>query len=286
MGVFTNRNKSKIFYEIINETSNNGTIVFLNGVMASTSSWINQYNMFKDEGYKIILHDFLGQLKSDKFKGLYSFEQHALDLNELLLLVNETNVHLIGTSYGGEVAMKYSIMYSSKVKTLTVIDSVSELDDHLVQSVVEWIELAKTYNGELFFNGMMPSIYGKTYIKNNTEFMKQRAKSMNQIPKVYFDGQIGLYKTFLEDVTMTHELHKIICPSLVICGEEDTLKPVKFSNIINDTIPHSRLITIPDCGHVTIFEKPDELNSILLQFISVTEGSAHFDTEDEVDDVF
>jgi 3-oxoadipate enol-lactonase len=265
---FINRYRNKIFYEILNETSNKEVLVFLNGVMASTSSWINQHKLFEKEGYKIILHDFLGQLKSDKFEGLYSFEEHALDLDELLVSLEETNIHLIGTSYGGEVAMKYAIMYPDKVKSLTIIDSVSELDNHIVKNVLEWIELAKTYNGELFFNGMMPSIYGKTYIENNSKFMKERAKSMNHIPKDYFDGQIGLYKTFLEDVTMTQELHKISCPSLIVCGEEDTLKPVKFSKIINNLIPSSRLVIIPDCGHVTIFEKPKELNSIILEFLN------------------
>lgn len=264
---FINRDGKKISYELLNETSKKGTVVFLNGVMASMSSWINQYKVFEDQGYKIILHDFLGQLKSDKFEGVYSFEKHALDLDELLCSLAENHVHLVGTSYGGEVTMKYASMFPSKVKTISVIDSVTELDDHLVESLKEWIGLASTYNGELFFNGMMPSIYGKTYIDNNRESLKQRARSMNKISKDYFDGQIALYKTFIEDVTMTKELTKITCPSLIICGEDDTLKPVKFSEIINNNIKDSRLVIIPDCGHVTIFEKPDELNKELLKFI-------------------
>lgn len=264
---FVNRNNKKIFYEVLNETSTKGTIVFLNGVMASTSSWINQYKVFEEKGYKIVLHDFLGQLKSDKFEGVYSFENHALDLNELLLWLKADKIHLIGTSYGGEVAMKYAIMYPNKVKTLSVIDSVSELDKRLIKGVEDWIKLAQTYNGELFFNGMMPSIYGKTYIKNNLESLKQRAKALNFVPKDYFDGQIGLYKTFIEDVTMTKDLFKIVCPSLIVCGEEDQLKPLRFSKIIHDKIKNSTLITLPDCGHVAIFEKPDELNRALLRFI-------------------
>lgn len=265
--IYTKKNGKNIYYDIINEESSKDVVVFLNGVMASTNSWINQYEVFKEKGYKIILHDFLGQLRSDKFEGLYSFRKHAEDLDELLLTLGENQVHLIGTSYGGEVAMKYAVLFPEKVTSISIIDSVSELDEHLTNSVSEWIELAKTYNGEVFFNGMMPSIYGSTYIKNNEESLKQRAKAMNKIPKEYFDGQIGLYKTFIDDVYMTDELDNIICPCLIVCGEEDSLKPIKFSRIIMDHVENSHLHIIPDCGHVTIFEKPDELNKILLDFL-------------------
>jgi len=265
---FLNKDKNKIFYDIINPDSDKEVIVFLNGVMASTNSWANQYEVLKKLGYKIVLHDFLGQLKSDKFEGLYSFQKHAEDLDQLLTELDISEAHLIGTSYGGEVAMKYAVMYPSKVKSITIIDSVSELDDKLIRSVEEWIDLAATYDGEEFFYGMMPSIYGYSYIKNNKDFLSKRAKAMKQIPKDYFDGQIGLYKTFIKDVAMTEELHNIHCPSLVVCGKEDTLKPVRYSEIITDKIPNSKLVVIPDCGHVTIFEKPVELNKYIIEFLN------------------
>jgi 3-oxoadipate enol-lactonase len=53
----------------------------------------------------------------------------------------------------------------------------------------------------------------------------------------------------------------------VVCGEEDILKPVKFSKLIAENIPNSELAVIPNCGHVTIFEKPHVLNSMLLGFV-------------------
>lgn len=265
---FYNKDKKRIFYEVINNQSKKDVIVFLNGVMASTSSWIYQYNELKKADYKIVLHDFVGQLKSDKFDGVYSFEKHVEDVRQLLIHLGVKKPHLIGTSYGGEVALKYALMYPDEMKSITIIDSVSEVDDKMVRSVEEWIDLAESYEGETFFYGIMPSIYGYTYIKNNKELLIKRAKAMNKIPKEYFDGQIGLYKTFIKDVDMTNELCKITCPALIICGKEDTLKPVKFSEIIAEKISNSRLEIIPDCGHVTIFEKPHELNQYIIDFLS------------------
>lgn len=265
--LFTNKDGKHIYYEVINETSDKDTLVFLNGVMASTSSWQFQVNALKEEGYKMILHDFIGQLKSDKFEGLYSFEKHASDVKQLLDDLNGDHVHLIGTSYGGEVAMKFASIYPSMVKSMTVIDSVTEVDQNMKDVINQWIASASTYNGEQFFYDMCPTIYGKTFIEENKEALAKRAKTMNQIPKNYFDGQIALYKTFLKDVSMTNDLKKITCPSLIVCGEEDTLKPVKYSKLIVESIQNATLKTIPDCGHVTIFEKPDVLNKFIKDFL-------------------
>lgn len=264
---FINKDGKHIYYNVINGNRSNEVLVFLNGVMASASSWVNQYEELGKLGYKIILHDFVGQLRSDKFEGVYSFERHVEDVRQLLQHLGLNNTHLIGTSYGGEVAMKYASMYPEEVKSITVIDSTSELDDRMKRSVEEWIDLAQDYDGENFFYEMMPSIYGYTYIKNNQELLSIRAKAMKKIPQDYFDGQIGLYRTFIEDVTMTDELHKITCHSLIVCGELDTLKPLRFSKIIADNISGSKLVLIPDCGHVTIFEKPDELNKHIIEFL-------------------
>lgn len=44
-------------------------IVFLNGVMTTTSSWYELSDWFVKNGYRVILHDFKGQLKSAKPKG-------------------------------------------------------------------------------------------------------------------------------------------------------------------------------------------------------------------------
>ena len=235
--------------------------------MASTSSWVFQVPIFEKIGYRIILHDFRGQLKSDKPLGPYSFKDHVDDLKLLMEHLNIKKAHLIGTSYGGEVAMKFAISYPEYVNTISIIDSVSELDEVLESFVNLWKILAQDKAGEKFFYGMMPTIYHQEFIKNNLEMLKKRAQAMNLLPSDYFDGQIALYDTFIKDVNMTHELHKISCPTLVVCGEDDILKPRKFSDIIANNIKTSEYVLIPKCAHVTIFEKPDTLNTILLGFV-------------------
>jgi 3-oxoadipate enol-lactonase len=260
-------NGVNLFYEQYGNIDAKETIVFLNGVMASASSWKLQVELFENHGFNILVSDFRGQLRSEKPKGPYTFKMHAHDTVQLMKTCGISKAHLIGTSYGGEVALSIAIHFPEVVKSVTIINSVSELDDALIHSVLEWKRLAQTYDGELFFRGMLESVYHPSYLKANEALLEVRAKQFAALPKDYFDGQIALYDTFTQDLHLTPYLRSINVPVLIVAGENDELKPRHFSDIIAKEIPHAHYVIIPQCGHVTIFEKPETLNPLLLGFI-------------------
>jgi len=260
-------NGTRLYYEIRGNEVGKRTVAFFNGVMASANSWSLQTGVFEKFGYKILLHDFKGQLLSEKPEGPYTFEEHAQEAYLLMKELGIDEVHIIGTSYGGEVALRFAIDFPDTVKSISVIDSVSELDEVLKLFVRGWKNAAKGGNPKKFFWDMVPTIYGDSFIRNNLKMLEERAMSLEKVNSDYFEGQIALYETFLGDVYMTDLLERISCPTLVVCGEEDILKPRKFSKIIADRIQKAEFAVIPDSGHVTIFEKPDVLNSMLLGFI-------------------
>jgi len=265
---YFDRNGLKIFYEIKGDPNGKETVVFLNGVMASTSSWELQVPIFEKFGFKIVLFDFINQMLSDKFNGFYAFEQHCEDLKALLEHIGiKKKAHLIGTSLGGEIGMVFATMFPNKVKSLSIIDSVSELDPIMESFIQLWKNLAQKKHAADFFWGMVPTIYGKTFVTEKIQLLKERAFLLGQIPSSYFDGQVQLYEDYLKSFPITKKIRKIKCPALVVCGENDLLKPPKFSKIIAKNIARSEYVVIPDCGHVTIFEKPNILNSLLLGFV-------------------
>jgi pimeloyl-ACP methyl ester carboxylesterase len=64
------------------------------------------------------------------------------------------------------------------------------------------------------------------------------------------------------------ELNKIKCPVFIAVGENDQLTPVKFSKLLLKQMPHAEFVIVPECGHTTIYEKPEVVNSMALGFIS------------------
>ena len=260
----------KLFYEVRGNKNAKNTILFLNGVMASTNSWYALSCIFEDLGFRVVLHDFKGQLKSDKPEGEYTFQDHAKETLGLLKFLHIDKAHLIGTSYGGEVGMKFAALYPESTLSLSIIDSVSETDPIMEYLIDSWISAAKSGDGEQFFNVLVPSLYSTDFIKKNRQFLKDRAWATKNISPDYFSGQVSLYQTFKNDVFMTDILKLIKAPTLIICGEEDVLKRPGFSKLLHEHIENSEYVLLPGCGHVAIFEKPNELNSLLLGFILKT----------------
>lgn len=246
-------------------------ICFLNGVMASTTSWYELKDFFVSLGYRVILHDFKGQLKSDKPNGPYTFKDHANETISILDNLGIKKAHFIGTSYGGEVGLNIGFRHKDYVLSLSIINSVSETDKLVDSFINSWINLCKQYDGYKFFWGMAPSIYGPKYLSENHEFLEKRAFATSRTGKEYFDGQIILYETFRDDVYMTDKLNQIEAKTLIIATDSDLLKPLKFSKIMANNIKNSELIIFDNVGHVTIFEAPERLKTVLLGFIKKCE---------------
>lgn len=253
----------EIYYQVTGEGEK--AIGFMNGVMASESSWDFFKEAFGQHGYQVITFDFIGQLRSDKPEGPYTFDQHVDEAYRLYKHLDIDSLHLIGTSYGSEVAMKFAMQYPEMVKTLHVIDGTAEITPEIQEGINQWVDL--TYKGgKEFFWGMAPSIYHPDFIERNKEMLDKRAEKLIGQDE-YLRGQRILYQTFLNEVRFLDELDQIKVPTIVIVGEQDTLKPPSVSKNIHQKIENSEYLVIPDCGHVTIFEKPQELFTILLGFV-------------------
>jgi pimeloyl-ACP methyl ester carboxylesterase len=58
-------------------------------------------------------------------------------------------------------------------------------------------------------------------------------------------------------------LASIKCPTLVLVGEGDELTPPPLAQEIAAGIAGARLVTVPDCGHLSTLERPEAVNKAL-----------------------
>lgn len=69
------------------------------------------------------------------------------------------------------------------------------------------------------------------------------------------------------------EVGRIRVPTLILVGREDRLTPPKYSRFLHEQIPGSRLVEIPDAGHMLMLEAPDLVAAALVQFLDTVEAS-------------
>ncbi len=78
-----------------------------------------------------------------------------------------------------------------------------------------------------------------------------------------------LYGDFLacDRFDVMNEVEKIDLPALILCGEDDQLTPVKYSQFLNNRIKSSKLEVLPSAGHMVMMEAPQAFNEKVREFI-------------------
>lgn len=249
-------------YELLG--SGRECVVFLNGIAMSIGHWMPIAQPMS-ASRRCLLHDFRGQLLSDRPAGPYSLRGHADDLAELMRSLGIGKAHIVGTSYGGEVALEFAISYPGMVESLVVIDSVSELDPLLRATAEAW-KTAALADPRSFYRGIIPWNYSSEYIAANAEALAKREAGVVGLPRDWFVAFAALCDAFLE-TDITPRLGRIGCGTLVLVAERDILKHSGFARVIAAGIPGARLETIPGAGHAVAIERPDTVRVLVEAFL-------------------
>ncbi len=252
---------TRLFYELVGEGE---PVALLNGVMMTTQSWHLQ-TLALSERYRCLLHDFRGQLLSDKPDEPWTMEEHAADLAALLDHLEIDRCHLVGTSYGGEVGLIFAATFPERVESLAVISSVSEVGPDLDRAVAAWADAALDAP-ETLYRVALPHNFSPRFVDANPKAIEMGEERLRACPPEFFPAFARLVDAF-RALDVTSSLERISCPTLVVVGGADRLKPPRYSQLIAERIPHSDYLSIPGAGHAVILERSAEINRALLEFL-------------------
>lgn len=241
------------------------TIAFLNGIAMSVDHWMPIAEALSSD-YRCLLHDFRGQLLSDKPAGPYSLEQHADDVVGLMDALEIDRMHILGTSYGAEVGMVMAYRHPDRVRSLILIDSVSETAPVLCAAVSAW-KAAALADPIVFYRTLIPWNYSAGYLNLHGDELRDRESRVRELPPEYFAGFAELCDSFL-NIDITPHLQEIDCPTLVVVADRDILKPQRFSQIIHARIENSALAVIEGAGHAVVIEQPERIVGLAKEFVS------------------
>ncbi len=254
----------ELYFEV--DGAGSQTVALINGIAMTVDSWQPIRRRFSEHGYRCLLHDCRGQLRSEKpTDGRYTMEQHVADFVGLLDALDLKRVHVVGTSYGSEVGMLFACTHPERTETLTVIAGVSELDD-LMRTVARSWTIAADCGAVPFYRCMLPWTYSSDYLAANHQLLLAREEAMTRLPPDYFAAFKRLVEAFLH-FDITAELQRIVCPTLVISAERDLVKGPRYGQIIHDRVAGSEFIVIPGAGHAVVLEQPELVAKHTIDFI-------------------
>ncbi|ESQ16401.1 MAG TPA: alpha/beta hydrolase [Chromatiaceae bacterium] len=242
------------------------TVAFINGIAMTVQSWQPVREQFVNKGFRCLLHDCRGQLRSGKsLHRPFSFELHMADFLALLDRLNVNRVHLVGTSYGAEIGILFAATHPERVATLSLIACASKLD-HLMRAAAESWSIAADCGAIALFRCMLPWAYSNTHLAQNRQQLLAQEQAMSRQPPEYRAAFKQLVDAFLQ-LDLSAELEHIECPTLVIAAEHDLIKGPAVGRQIHDGIAGSEFCILPDAGHALVLEQPHQVAARTIQFL-------------------
>jgi pimeloyl-ACP methyl ester carboxylesterase len=234
------------------EVGDGEPLVLLHGLFGALSNFATRIESFRQHNKVIV--PMLPLLEMDilhtSVGGLAKFVHRFIEARDYKQL------HLLGNSLGGHVALVHILKHPERIKSLIL-----------------------TGSSGLFESGMGDS-YPKRgdydYIKKKTEltFYDPKTATKELVDEVYSITNnrlkaikiIALAKSAIRN-NLGEELNQIQQPTLLVWGKNDTITPPFVAQEFNKLIPNSELHFIDKCGHAPMMEVPDEFNAILHKFL-------------------
>jgi pimeloyl-ACP methyl ester carboxylesterase len=171
---------------------------------------------------------------------------------------------LCGLSMGGYIA--YAILRAApeRVAKLALLDTAARADTpEQTERRMKQIALAQSGKLNDVVDTLLPLFLHKDHLGNPALVKIVRDMAADTGPEAFVRQQ----RAIMARPDSRPDLPKIECPTMVVVGDGDTLTPPKVAEEIAGLIPGSRLMTIPNCGHLSPIEKPDAVTKALVEWM-------------------
>lgn len=243
------------------------TIVLLHGFAETSAIWNNQVN-FLSEYYRVIIPDLPGSGASV----LFDTSGNKLDIGQLAdsvyAIVEHENIDkliMLGHSMGGYVMLAFAERYPVKLKAFGLINSTAFADSNeKKQNRLRGIEMMENYGGAAFIKTTTPNLFSDGFKLNHPAIVNELVEAGKQ----FSTGSLQqYYYAMMNRADKIQLLKNTKLPVLFVMGTEDVAAPL--NDVLKQaTLPGIAYIhIINNTGHMSMLERPAELNRILKNFV-------------------
>jgi pimeloyl-ACP methyl ester carboxylesterase len=228
------------------------TLLFIHGAGGGQFTWSYQKGFFEKKFNPIVV-ELPGHGES-KGEGEEEIGRYAEHVHAFLKGIDLHKVFLVGHSMGGAIVQTMALTHPEIIKGIVLVGTGARLK--VFPMILNGIKTN--------FKEMVPQIVCYAYFrKAPSELIERGVNDMMRCrPEV-------LYGDFLacDRFDLMNELEKIDIPTLILCGDEDELTPVKYSQFLHERIKGSKLETLAHAGHMVMMEAPEAFNQKVEEFI-------------------
>lgn len=266
---------------------NNKNIVLLHGKNFNGTYWETTIKALTKEGFRVIVPDQIGFGKSSKPDHFqYTFQQFAENTKKLLDHLGIQKTTILGHSMGGMLATRFSLMYPETTEKL-VLENPIGLEDWKTlvayKNIDWWYQNELKQNFESIKKYQMSNYYDGKW---NSDYQKwaELGAGWTTAPdytKIAWNSALMYDMIFTQPVL--YEFKNIKSPTLLIIGTRDKTalgKPwaseevkktmgnyMELGKKTQKAIPNTKLVEIPNTGHLPHIESFDPFIKALIVFL-------------------
>jgi pimeloyl-ACP methyl ester carboxylesterase len=228
------------------------TILFIHGAGGGQLTWSFQKAFFEKHAHPIIIelpgHGESGGEGEDKI-GHYAEYVHSF-----MRVLDLPKTFLVGHSMGGAIVQTLALRYPALVKGVVLVGTGARL--RVLPAILDGVR--KNFKETV----LMMTRYAFSR-KAPQEFIERGIDQLMQVRPEILHGDFLACDRF----DIMKEVDKIQLPALIVCGDEDELTPVKYSQYLHDRIKGSRFEVLPKAGHMVMMESAEPFNERVKAFV-------------------
>ena len=228
-------------------------VILIHGAGGNHLSWPPQIRRL--DGERIYAPDLPGHGKSEGV-GRHSIDEYANDVIAFMKELKLRAAVVVGISMGSAIALTLALKFPKKVLGLGLLGGGAKM--RVAPAILEIAGNPNTF--ELAVEMVNENCFSSNAPQSLLQISKKQMLDMR--PPVLLGDFLAC-----NEFDVTSQLGKIDVPALIICGAEDKMMPLKFSESLRDGIANSQLHVVDKTGHMVMAEQPDIVADLLKQFI-------------------
>ena len=251
-----------------NEAGTGEAVICLHGGGPGATGWSNFNTNIGplSKHFRTMLLDAPQYGKSDPVvinEERYAF--HARVIRDMLDELGIEKVTLIGNSFGGATSLAFAIEHPERINKLIVMGPAAG-PSLFMPRPLEGIKLLAAFRDNPTREAMRKIVEVFVYDQKfkTDELIDRRFISATSHPE-HEEAREKSASTPQRDFTM--ELRKIQAKTLIIWGRDDRFSPLDFALLLLWRIPNAQVHIFPECGHWAQYEKADQFNELVTDFL-------------------
>ncbi len=227
-------------------------VLFIHGAGGGQYTWSYQKGFFERE-FNPIMIELPGHGESEG-EGEQEIVRYAEHVHAFLKALGLRKVFLVGHSMGGAIVQTLALTHAEAIKGIVLVGTGARLK--VLPLFLDGIK-----NN---FDETVQKINQFSYSRKATAVLIEKGVSgMRQCRAEIIYGDFLACDRF----DIMKDIERINLPTLILCGEDDQLTPVKYSQFLQSRIKGSKLEILPNAGHMVMMESPQAFNEKIKEFI-------------------